>query len=170
LVATSAWSYPLPQSSRERYERTQAWRAAVEMAEVAVADGRLEDAAAGFSEVIDAARRVDDRGLLFARALEGLAEIRRQQDEFAEAVALYAEAVEVWQRILGPDQPRLAYALKNLAVARIDQDRTDLARDALERALRIYERSSENDSKEAAEVRRLLERLERPTDSPSPSS
>ena len=69
-----------------------------------------------------------------ATSLNNLAELYRVMGEYAKAEPLYQEALQILQKILGPEHPNTANGLENLAylefeVGRID-DATALARQA----------------------------------------
>ena len=98
-----------------------------------------------------------DEGLLYARALEGLGDVRRVQQRFAEAEELYARAVPIWERLLGPEQPRLAVTLHNLGTVRWELGRCEPARQALLRAETIWARQPSAEPSRAAATTAALE-------------
>ena len=83
--------------------------------------------------------------MLLARALDGLADVRRAQQDWSEAEGLYLRSAAMWESLLGPDQPRLATTLHNLGVVYLRQDKASEAEVALQRALALWERHPEVD-------------------------
>ena len=154
------FGYPLPSGSEERAERYALWRAEVEKGEQALAEARWTDAESAFLIVIEQSRATGDSSLLFARALDRLGDLRRREERWTDAEQLYLEAAGLWDKYLGPDQPRLAITLHNLGVVHIGQERYDDARATLGRALAIIERTLGPDSAQAAETRLALEAMD----------
>lgn len=73
-----------------------------------------------------------------ARNIDELAYHYLLQENHAESEALYVEAAGMWERLLGPDQPRLATALQNLAVVRMNLEKYQEAEQDILRALEIW--------------------------------
>ena len=154
------FGYPLPPGSQERAERYALWRAEVEEGEEALTEGRLPEAESAFVTVIEQSRAADDASMLLARALDGLGDLRHRDERWSEAEELYLEAAGLWEKYLGPDQPRLAITLHNLGVVRIGQGRYEEARSTLQRALAIVENTLGPECAQAAETRLALEATE----------
>jgi tetratricopeptide (TPR) repeat protein len=152
-----ALGYPMPPGSEERAERYAQWRTEVEKGEQALAEGRWLEAESAFVNVIEQSRAIDDTSMLFARALDGLGDLRLRDESWSDAERLYLEAERLWKKYLGPDQPRVAITLHNLGVVRIGQGRYEEAQETLRRALSIIERTLGPDSAQAAETRLTLE-------------
>jgi tetratricopeptide (TPR) repeat protein len=150
----------MPPASRARAERLDVWRVELADAQRALAQGRAEDAARAYSGVLAEARKLGDAGLLAARATDGLADARREQSRFDDAARLYREAAAMWERLLGPRQPRLATTLHQLGVMEWRLGRRDEASRHLSRALAVFESAFGADSPEACNTRRALERLD----------
>jgi len=148
----------LPRDSAERGRIYDGWRRQLEQAESAEAAGRIDEAEPLFRAVIDAAEPVAPRHLLLARALDGLADLCREQSRWGEAAEAYTRAAGLWGTLLGEDQPRLAVTLHNLGVVQLELGRADDARANLERALAIFESAYGPASEQARNTRRAVVR------------
>ena len=157
VAVVPAFGYPLPKGSEERAERYALWRAEVEEGEHALAQERWPEAESAFLTVIDGSRAIEDTSMLLARALDGLGELRRREERWSDAERLYVEAAELWEKYLGPEQPRVAITLHNLGVVHIGQGRYEDARVTLGRALAILERALGPDTAQATATRMALE-------------
>lgn len=111
--------------------------------------------------MIEGSRAIDDTSMLLARALDGLGDLRRGEERWSDAERLYLEAAGLWEKYLGPEQPRLAITLHNLGVVHIGQGRYEEARANLGRALAILERALGPDTAQTAATRTALEAAER---------
>jgi len=160
VSVTPAFGYPLPPGSAERAERYTLWRAEVGKGEQALTEGRWSEAETAFVTVIEQSRSANDTSLLLARALDRLGDLRRRDQRWSEAEELYLEAAGLWEKYLGPDQPRLAITLHNLGVVRIGQGRREDARATLGRALAIVEKTLGTECAQATETRKALEAAE----------
>jgi tetratricopeptide (TPR) repeat protein len=89
--------------------------------------------------------------LALAGTLYRLAILRRQQGEFAEAEQLYRRALEIRERVQGPNHPDVAMVLNNLAALEVAQGSYDVARPLLERALAIRQTALGDDNVLTAE-------------------
>jgi len=127
-------------------------------AEAAVTSGRTAEAAALFNDTIDDAVRLNQRGLLLARALDGLAELEYAQQRLPEAESLYLRSIPLFRELLGPDQPRLAISLHNLGVLYLEQQRFEQAAHELKQALEIWVKVYGSESHQAMNTRRALQR------------
>lgn len=85
------------------------------------------------------AERKGTNDLALADTLYNLAILRRQRGEFADAEQLYRRALEIRERVQGPQHPDVAATLNNLAGLEAAQGRYDAAQPLLERALSIRE-------------------------------
>ena len=168
VAAAPALGYPLPPGSADRAERYELWRAEVEKGERAMAEGRWSDAEPSFEKVIEESRAIDDHSLLLARALDRLGDLRRRDERWQDAELLYLEAATLWERHLGPAQPRLAITLHNLGVIYIGQERYEEARTTLHRALTIIEQTLGTEAEQAADTRLALQATERRARSTQP--
>jgi tetratricopeptide (TPR) repeat protein len=151
--------YPLPRGSEQVAARQNAWRTLLEDAQDAVEADLWEEAEGLFESVIEQTRAANKRGMMLARALDGLAAARQRTSRFDDAARLYGEAAELWERLLGPAQPRLGVTLHNLGLSYIELERPDDARRSLERALSIFENSFGTASSQAVNTRTTLSRL-----------
>ncbi len=75
-----------------------------------------------------------------ATNLNNLAILLRHQGEMAAARPLFARALAIRERVLGPDHPDTATSLDTLALLLQDQGELAAARSLFERALAIRER------------------------------
>jgi tetratricopeptide (TPR) repeat protein len=157
VAVVPALGYPLPPGSEERAERYALWRVEVEKGEQALAEGRWPEAESAFLKVIEGSRAIDDTSMLFARALDGLGDLRRGEERWGNAERLYLEAAGLWEKYLGPEQPRLAITLHNLGVVQIGQRHYEEACATLGRALAVLERTLGPDAAQAVETRTALE-------------
>ena len=101
----------------------------------------------------------DGPNLLLARAVDGLADVERDQGRVDRAEALYLRAIPMWEQLLGHDQPRLAITLNNLAAIYVDQGRPDEAEPPLRRALDIWVARFGADSERARITKRAYQSL-----------
>ncbi|HKQ61721.1 MAG TPA: tetratricopeptide repeat protein, partial [Candidatus Polarisedimenticolaceae bacterium] len=95
--------------------------------------------------------------LLAARASDGLGDVARAAGRWSDAESHYAQAAELWQRLLGETQPRLAVTLHNLGAARLALGRLDEAEAPLRRAVEIFTRALGPDAPDTTNARRSLE-------------
>jgi tetratricopeptide (TPR) repeat protein len=165
LVAVAAASAPrpaageLPSHVRARDPRVGEARSLVERADRARGDGRLEEAESLYLEAVAAIDGATGPTMLLARAVDGLGDLCRAQRRFDAAAGYYVRAAELWEPLLGPEQPRLATTLHNLGVVYLETERLDAAEPALRRALSIWEKSLGAGSDQAELTRRAMERL-----------
>jgi len=134
-------------------------RSLLDEAESALADRRLDEAAALFRHAADVAQNRSNSNLPLARAVDGMADVNRLQRRFAEAEKLYLRSMEMWIVLLGENQPRLATTLHNLGAVYIELGRPAEAGPHLSRALAIWDATLGPDSPEATNTRRALARL-----------
>lgn len=137
------------------------WREQIAAAEQAANEGRSAEAEALYRAVLEQSAAIDDPGLLVARAVDGLADLCRRDDRSAEARELYLRSAEMWERLLGPRQPRLAITLHNLGVVETARGEYAAAEPHLLHALSIWEESYGADSAQAENTRRALRALQR---------
>ena len=161
LFAVQAVSAELPRASEPRAERTDLWRTKITAAERAVEQEREPEAEALYREVLRQSVEFDDTGLLVARAVDGLADLCRRQDRLAEARVLYLRSAGMWERLLGPRQPRLAVTLHNLGLVETAEGDLAAAEAHLRRALAIWEEAFGADSAQAENTRRAQRRVQR---------
>lgn len=107
---------------------------------------RLDRAAELYRTVITETEAWNRPNLLLARAVDGLADVNREQGRYARAETLYLRAIPLWEQLLGADQPRLATTLNNLAAIYVDQGRLEEAEPRLRRARDIWTASFGADS------------------------
>lgn len=142
-------------------ERVARWRAALDVAEVAAAERHWAAAEAALAAVIGEADTADRRGLLYVRAIDLLGDVRRGEGRAAEAAALYATALPLWERVLGPGQPRIAVTLHNLGAMRLELGEAGEAAVAFRRALSIFASTLGPESTQAQGTKRALRVAER---------
>lgn len=83
---------------------------------------------------------LDGSHLELASALLQLGDLKQEMGNHAEAEDLFRRALDVGDRSLGPDDPRLVPALTRLGTARLSRGTTEEAEPLLARALTISER------------------------------
>ena len=142
-------------------ERVARWRAALDVAEAAAVERRWAAAEAAVATVISEADTADRRGLLYVRAIDLLGDVRRGEGRGAEAATLYATAIPLWERVLGPGQPRIAVTLHNLGATRLELGDAGEAAVAFRRALSIFASTLGPESTEAQGTNRGLLLAER---------
>ena len=118
-------------------------------------------AAERFLAVIEQAHTIPEPNLALARAVDGLADVRRLEGRLEDAARLYGESSGMWTDLLGEDQPRRATTLHNLGAVLVELGRPAEAVPHLKRALSIWELSFGSDSREARNTRALHERASR---------
>ena len=148
-----------PLRAGQRGQELERVRSSLRRAEQAVAEARYGQAAELYLQV--RAGAASSPNLPLARALDGLADVRRLQGRLAEAAGLYREAAGLWASLLGPRQPRLAITLHNLGAVQLARGRPELARPQLERALEIWAAAYGAGSTQAEQTRRILEKAQR---------
>jgi tetratricopeptide (TPR) repeat protein len=89
--------------------------------------------------------------LAMARTLSGLALLRRQQGDLAEAEQFYRRALTIRERKQGPNDPDVAATLNNLGGVLAAQGNYDAAQPALERALTVRQAALGSDHELTAE-------------------
>ncbi|MCP3981890.1 MAG: tetratricopeptide repeat protein [bacterium] len=156
LVAVGGRAAEVAPHARKKAEQFDRWRETLEHARSAEAADRDREAERLYRSVIEESRTED---LLTARAVDGLADLYRRNERWVESEPLYRRSVEMWTRLLGAEQPRLAATLHNLGMVLSYQGRHEDARAALERALAIWNAATGVDSDEATNTRRALDRL-----------
>jgi len=129
------------------------------MAEEAVRQERLDDAERRYREVIEQAAGAADEGLPVARAIDGLADLCRDRGRLSEAALLYERSAAMWERLLGPGQPRLAVTQHNLGAVYLSMGKLQQAEERFLGALAIWEEVYGRDSPQAENSRRALRAL-----------
>ena len=150
-----------PPDSRIRGDRLDALRATLEQAGEALQSGDTGQAGRCYTEVIETLDADVRPSLLLARAVDGLADVRRVEGRLDQAETGYLRAAELWAELLGDDQPRLAVTLHNLAAVRMARGDLAAAEAPLKRALEIFDRMLGAASSQANGSRRALAELER---------
>lgn len=161
LAADTVPAAELPAPSKERARLTEELRSKIRGAESRRIAGDSAGARTLYLQVVEQAERFAEPPLFLAQAVDGLADLHREAGEWAEADGYYVRAAALWERLLGPDQPRLAVSLHNLASVRMARGDLRGAEAPLRRALDIFERSLGTDSDEARNSRRAAAELER---------
>ena len=70
-----------------------------------------------------AGKSLDDNALLAAASLNNLAVVYNGRHEYSRAEPLLLRALEIMERVLGPDSPQFALALQNLGLIAQEQDK-----------------------------------------------
>jgi tetratricopeptide (TPR) repeat protein len=156
LAAIQVRAGEYPSWSQERAALLEDWRAKLDAAEELSRQEEVGRAEALYRDVLDEAAGRESEGLLVARAADGLADLYRLEGRLAEAAELYRRAAAMWERLLGPRQPRLAVTLHNLGTVCLKLGEAQEAERHLKRALAIWEKSYGVDSPQAENSRRAL--------------
>lgn len=156
LFAVTSLSAEYPRHSRSRAEQQDTWRAQIRIAEEAVRQERQDEAESAFLDLIEQAANANDEGLLVARAVDGLGDLYRAQGRLPEAARLYERSASMWERLLGPRQPRLAVTYHNLGAVYLSMGDPQSAENRFVRALAIWEAVYGADSSQAGNSRRAL--------------
>ena len=131
------------------------------LADIAVQQQRLDDAAHAQDRVVELSRRFDRDTVGFADQLEAMGEIRQLQGRHADALRLFEEAADVEEPLLGAEDPLRLGALLGIGVNARAQGRATKAREALERAVELgFEDGADSVDRARAELelaRTLLE-------------
>jgi tetratricopeptide (TPR) repeat protein len=141
-----------------RAETLQGVRALLDSAESDFAQGRYDEAAETFREVVHQAAALGSTNLALARAVDRLGDIERLRGRHEQALALYVRSSRMWEELLGEKQPRLATTLHNLAIVHLAQGRPDRALPPLRRSLAIWEATLGPSSPQALNTRRALKK------------
>lgn len=161
IAASLPLAAGMPARSQQRGERVAALRSKVELAESARLAGERSRAESLYLDVVTTGDGEAIPPLLLARAVDGLADLYRESRRWDEAETCYLQAADLWERLLGPQQPRLAVSLHNLASVRMERDDLRGAEAPLRRALEIFETSLGSESKEARNSRQAYAELGR---------
>jgi tetratricopeptide (TPR) repeat protein len=111
------------------------------LAEVLERVGRYDEALAATNRALGIETKLGPESGDVAWALNRLAEIQLEQARFAEALQQYRRALAMWEKSLGPDDFRVAYALTGIGRALCGLHDARGALPPLERAKRLRERS-----------------------------
>lgn len=114
------------------------WQALLHASIVAEREGRVEDAE---GLLIDARREAERPGtapMLLALSTESLADFYHRSGRLAEAEPLLVRSIQMWDEILGPDQPRVGIPVHNLAVLYLTGCRVDEALPLIHRVAALW--------------------------------
>ena len=117
------------------------WQMHMDTARQAEREGRGTDAEASLLAAEHEARRSGSARLLVARSLEALADFYHHTGRHSEAEPLYLRCAQIWEEILGPDQPRVGIPLHNLAVLYLSRCRVAEALPLVHRVLDLWEKT-----------------------------
>ena len=126
------------EAAKRRGEVFQYWRGRLESATQAINRGDDEQAIELYGSILSEAESRQESGLLVARAVDGLADLYREQHRFDLAAPLYERAVDSWTRLLGASQPRRAVTLHNLGVCYVELADWPAAERVLRQALAVW--------------------------------
>ena len=144
------------QAVKSRGELFQDWRGRLESAAQAQARGDDDRAIDLYGSILsEAESRREEAGLLVARAVDGLADVYREQHRFDLAAPLYERSVEAWTRLLGASQPRRAVTLHNLGVCYVELADWAAAERVLREALAVW-RDGGHPAQRIAETEKVL--------------
>jgi len=118
-----------------------AWQAYMDAASLADAEGRPEDAESSLLEALREAEHPGSARMHLAFSVEALAEHYHRAGRRDEAEAFYLRSVELWEELLGPEQPRIGIPIHNLAVLNLKDCRVDEALPLIARVVELWERT-----------------------------
>ena len=128
----------------------QAFEESIGAAEQARQAGDFEESEARYLEAIERARPFGAQNMRLGRALDGLADLLYALERYEEAEPRYLEALEIWDKLLGTSQPRVATTMHNLAALYLARGEPERAEPLFVRSRRIWEESLGLDSPEVA--------------------
>jgi tetratricopeptide (TPR) repeat protein len=114
------------------------WHDAMDAAERAIRDGRVEDAERSLRSAIAEVDRPGAPRIRLARSVEALADLYHSRERLEQAEPLYLRAIVLWEETLGPRQPRTGIALHNLALLYLAQCRVEEAMPLVERVVNLW--------------------------------
>jgi tetratricopeptide (TPR) repeat protein len=161
FLAPAVQAEVTPDSSKPRAEKMDRWRVQISAAEEAAGSGQTAEAERLYRDLLEQAENAEDRGLLTARATDGLADICRAQRRLEEARQFYARSAAMWERLLGPRQPRLGVTLHNLAVVEAALGDVAAAEEHLLQAIGIFDAALGTESAQAVNSRATYEQIRR---------
>lgn len=129
---------PGAETEKSRAELFQDWRQRLEAAAQATHRGEDAQAVEFYDSILDEAQTRGEDGLLVARAVDGLADLYREQHRFDLAAPLYERSVDAWTRLLGAAQPRRAVTLHNLGICYVELADWPAAERVLREALTVW--------------------------------
>jgi len=115
-----------------------AWQALLDASIAAEREGRLQDAE---GLLIDARREAERPGaapMLLALSIENLADFYHRSGRPADAEPLLVRSIQLWDEILGPEQPRVGIPVHNLAVLYLEGCRVDEALPLVRRVVSLW--------------------------------
>ncbi len=152
LVVTT----PVAAEEKSRGEQLRQWRVQLEAARQAWQENDDSRAIEIYAAILAEAEARHEDGMLVARAVDGLADVYREQHRFDLAAPLYERSVESWTRLLGEAQPRRGVSLHNLGICYVELGDWAAAERVLDGALAVW-RSAERYAGRIAETQRVLD-------------
>src|ERR1700730_14959896 len=137
------------------------WREYMEQMRVLRQKGAFADAEkAGLSAIAEAEKsgRQDTKG---AKSWNNLGTLYVDTGRYADAEKFFSRAVELWEKVLGPDDKELAQGLNNLAVLDLKLGRMKEAESLMVRVLAIREKTLPPDHGDIGESLNTLGELNR---------
>ena len=119
--------------------QTQSWEQYMDAAAFAYQDGRTEEAESFFLLAAQVAEELDDTDARRALTLGNLADLYRAQARDEEAESAYLESLALLEAIDGPDSPRVARFVADIAVFYTALGRVEEAEPLYWRALEALE-------------------------------
>ncbi len=138
LLVSLLASGPQAADEKSRADTFREWRVVLESAYQARQEGDDDRAVELYGSILAEADAREETGMLVARAVDGLADLYREQHRFELAAPLYERSVESWTRLLGASQPRRAVSLHNLGICYVELSQWDAAERVLTAALAVW--------------------------------
>jgi tetratricopeptide (TPR) repeat protein len=140
----------------ERAARFQEWRVALQQARTLGEAGDRAKAIALYESVLLEADRQSERGLLVARAHDGLADELRKSERCLDALPHYRAAASSWIELFKGPQPRQAVTLHNLGLCQMKLTSWDAAIESLRSATAIWIAANGQESEGLAATQQAL--------------
>ena len=140
----------------ERAARFQEWRVTLQEARTAGESGDRAKAIALYESLLAAAARHNERGLLVARADDGLADELRKSGRCLDALPHYRSAASSWIELFKGPQPRQAVTLHNLGLCQMELSSWDAAIKSLRQASAIWIAANGQESEGLAATQQAL--------------
>jgi len=117
------------------------WQSHLDAAALAEEEGRIDDAERALLEALREVEKPGGTPMDRAFTVEALADLYLRAGRGEDAEGYYLRATELWERLLGPEQPRVGIPVHNLAVVYLGDCRVDEALPLIARVVGLWERT-----------------------------
>ena len=118
----------------------EAWESDLVHGQQELQHGHYDDAEEAFSAALERAQKLGEDDPLVAMSLSYLGLLYLQQGKYAQAESLYQRALDIAEKVLGPEHPDTAGSLNNLGGVYLQQGKYAQAESLYQRALDIAEK------------------------------